>query len=297
MTLRVGLIGTGHMGAPIARRLREASLLRVVYDVDASKAEAAVGANLVARDPDALLDEVDVVITLLPTGDAIEDLFLSRPSLLDRWSSGQVLVDMGTTDPEMSRELERNVHASGGQYLEAPVSGGTSAALDGTLTIVTAGEETAFSVVRPILEVLGTEVFFVGPAGAAQTLKLANNLLLAVQTVAVGEAWALVRSASLDLRLAHRVLSVCSGDSRVLRTRVPEPGLVPGTPPSEDYAPGFPVRLMMKDIQLAKRVAATSESETPMLLAAEQRYAAAILDGFTERDISIVSREVGEDLD
>jgi 3-hydroxyisobutyrate dehydrogenase len=293
MTLIFGVVGLGNMGSLIAARLDHAGLLGLAFDIDPSRC-APFGAAAAAS-VEQLVDDVDVVVTLLPTSEAIHSLLLSDRSVLAHWSAGKILIDMGTTEPSVSIEVADAVARAGGRYIEAPVSGGTAAARSGALTVIAAGDRSAIADVRPLLDVVASEVSFVGAPGSAQLLKLANNMLLAVQTVAVGEAWRLVRASGLDPATAHEILTKCSGDSRVLRTRTPQPGLVPGSPPSDGFRPGFPVRLMLKDIDLALAAAGRAGASMTILEAARARYAAAAEHGHSEFDISIVGYSMGGD--
>src|SRR6266542_694764 len=237
--MKVGFVGIGAMGHPMANRLREVGLLASAYDIDPARARSLGRADVAAPDLAILARASDVVITMLPSERALQDVVLGPDGLVALGLAGRTLLDMGTTSPALSRRLAEAVRSAGGSFVEAPVSGGTEAARQGTLTIIAAGDDEAYLRVRPALEVLGEKVFFVGPAGAGQTLKIANNLLFAVNVAALGEAWSLVRSAGIAAELAFNVLVACSGDSRALRTRIPAAGLVPSAPPSRDFLPGF----------------------------------------------------------
>jgi 3-hydroxyisobutyrate dehydrogenase len=287
--VHVGFIGVGNIGAPMARRLVSAGHEVHAYDIRRDVAEAVVGAPNVASSPIDLLEGSDVIVTMLPSGGALEEMVLGLEGLELAWPPGLVFLDMGTTSPDLSRLLAEAVQARNGRYLEAPVSGGTAGAKSGTLTIIAAGDRASFDRLRPLFDALGERIFFVGSPGAAQTLKLANNLLLAVNVVSVGEAWSLVNASGIDPQVGFEVLTACSGDSRALRTRVPAPDLVPGYPPADGYRPGFTVALMMKDMALVAELSKELGLSTPTLDAARAEYARAVADGFTQSDIAIVA--------
>jgi len=291
--LRIGFVGVGAMGLPMAINLRQAGLLKSLFDLNSDRARMVGDPELLAPGLSDLLAGSDVVITMLPTEDALRDIVLGADGLVANSFEGKTLIDMATTSPELSQRLDRGVRSDGGRYLEAPVSGGTDGARAGTLTIIAAGDEGTYRDVAPALEVLGERVFFVGPAGAAQILKIANNLLFASNVAAIAEAWSLVRPQAIDPAIALEVLTACSGDSRALRTRVPEPGLVPDAPPSRGFRPGFRARLALKDLSLARDLAQSAGSTTPMLEAAHGLYSGMVEAGLGDLDLSAVARLIG----
>jgi 3-hydroxyisobutyrate dehydrogenase len=288
--LRVGFVGVGAMGLPMAINLRGAGLLTSLFDLDADRARMVGDPELLAQGLSDLLMGSDVVITMLPTEDSLEEIVLGTNGLITNGFEGKTLIDMATTPPELSRRLDREVRSTGGRYLEAPVSGGTDGARTGTLTIIAAGDEGTYHDMAPALDVLGERVFFVGPAGAAQVLKIANNLLFASSVAAIAEAWSLVRSQGIDPASALAVLTASSGDSRALRSRIPEPGLVVDAPPSCGFRPGFRARLALKDLSLAKDLAQGAGSTTPMLEAAHRLYSRLVEAGLGDLDLSAVTR-------
>jgi L-serine 3-dehydrogenase (NAD+) len=276
----------------MAIRLRQAGLLKSWFDVNPDRAHMVGDPEHMAQGLPALVADSDVVITMLPTEQALEEVVLGADGLLANGFLGKTLVDMATTPPKLSQSLDTQVRSAGGRYLEAPVSGGTEGASAGTLTIITAGDEGTYRDMLPALDVLGEQVFFVGPTGAAQLLKIANNLLFASNVAAIAEAWSLVRLEGVDPTIALAVLTASSGDSRALRSRVPEPGLVPEAPPSRDFRPGFRARLAQKDLSLARDLAQTAGSKTPMLEAAYSLYTRLVDSGLGDLDLSAVARLV-----
>jgi len=266
------------------------------YDSDRDRAHNVIGGMASVDAPRDLLGWAEVIITMLPSGSALTETLRGSTGLLSVWENGLALVDMGTTSPTVAEALAGELTARGGRYLEAPVSGGTSGAVGATLTIMAAGDRGLFDQIHPVLALLGTRVFFVGPAGVGQTLKLANNLLLAVNVVAVGEAWSLVLASGMDKKTAFEVLTTSSGDSRALRTRVPDAEVLPEGPAARDFEAGFRVGLMLKDASLVQELADHFGLLTPTLHAARGVYAHAVEDGCAELDIAIVARRLGEGL-
>lgn len=264
------------------------------YDLDRERAHTATSGGGSVDAPRDLVGWAEIIITMLPSGSALTGLLQGPQGLLNFWEAGLALVDMGTTSPTTAQALAGELTSRGGRYLEAPVSGGTSGALAATLTIMAAGDRELFDQISPVLALLGTKMLFVGPAGVGQTLKLANNLLLAVNVVAVGEAWSLVVASGMDRQAAFEVLTTSSGDSRALRTRVPDSEILPEGPAARDYEPGFRVELMLKDASLAQELADHFGLATPTLHAARNVYARATEAGYGDLDIAIVARQLGE---
>lgn len=292
--LRVGLVGVGAMGLPMAMNLLRAGLLKAVFDLDPDRGHLVGAPELVVSELSGVVAAADAIITMLPTEVALDEVFLGVDGLVGIGLQGKTVIDMGTTLPGVSRRLDQQVRSAGGRFLEAPVSGGTDGASAGTLTIIAAGDPAVYQKVAPILAVLGERIFLVGPVGAGQALKLANNLLFAANVAAIAEAWALVRSQEIDPAIAFTVLTASSGDSRALRTRIPEPGLVPEAPPSQGFRPGFRARLVLKDLSLAREVVRTTGSDMPMLEAARGLYSRLVEAGLGELDLSALAQVTTE---
>lgn len=291
---KVGVLGVGRMGEPIAKRLAAASYTLRAFDLDPAKAASIGGGVFAAGTPEEAVSGVDVVVAALPTPRAMRDVMFGPERLLADWPTGRALLDMGTGDPELARELASSLIERGGEYLEAPVSGGAAGAAAGTLTVIAAGEKKTFERLQPLLKTLSGKLFYVGSAGVGHQLKLANNLMLAVQVVAVCEAWNIVRNSGIEPTLAYTVLSNCSARSAALFSRVPEAGLNAAGPPSNNFAPGLTVSLMLKDLQLARKLLELAGSRSPVLDAATAEYQQAESSGIGDRDISVVCRGLEE---
>lgn len=296
---RIALIGAGRMGRPFGRRLLAAGHALTVVDRDpaavcALVAEGARGARDLAEalTDEALADRPDVAITSLPTPAVVEEVVLGDGGVLARLERGAALLEMSTGPPALARAIADAARERGIEALDAPVSGGPLGAGAGTLSIMVGGAPEAFDRVLPVLEALGSTIRHMGPPGAGQATKLANNLLAAVTMTALGEAVALARAEGLDMRAMYEAIAGASGDSSVLRQRFPVPGVLERAPASHDWEALFPVDLLIKDIRLALGAAAEHGLRLPAAELALHRYGEAQAAGWGGLDYSTVARLV-----
>ena len=285
------------MGLPIGRRLLAAGhRLTVVDRAPEPVAElVAAGATAAQSPADAMAGgDAELIVTSLPTPAVVESVVLGEHGVLARAARGAMLVDMSTGSPALARALAAAGLQRGVAVLDAPVSGGPLGARAGSLAIMVGGEPEAFARVLPTLRPLGETIRHMGPPGAGQATKLANNLLAAVQMAALAEAVALARAEGLDPRSMYEVIAGASGDSSVLRQRFPVPGVLPHAPASHDWAALFPVDLLIKDVGLALGAAAEHGLELPVTALALRRYAAAHDAGWGGLDYSTVARLIDD---
>ena len=279
------------MGGPMARRLMAAGFEVVVSDVAPEPVAAlcAEGATR-AEDPAAAAAAADATITSLPTPAIVEDVVTGERGVLAGAASGHVVLEMSTSAPSLARRLAAAGAERGVFVLDAPVSGGPRGADAGTLAIMVGGDADAFARVGPLLDELGGTVRHMGAPGSGQATKLTNNLLAATHMAVLAEAVALARSEGLDPAAVYEIVSSGTGDSRVLRNRYPVPGVLEHAPASNDWAPLFPVDLLVKDVGLALEAAAEHGLEMPLVAAAQERYVAAMEAGYGALDYSAVAK-------
>ena len=279
------------MGGPMARRLMAAGFEVVVSDVAPEPVAAlcAEGATR-AEDPAAAAAAADATITSLPTPAIVEDVVTGERGVLAGAASGHVVLEMSTSAPSLARRLAAAGAERGVFVLDAPVSGGPRGADAGTLAIMVGGDADAFARVGPLLDELGGTVRHMGAPGSGQATKLTNNLLAATHMAVLAEAVALARSEGLDPAAVYEIVSSGTGDSRVLRNRYPVPGVLEHAPASNDWAPLFPVDLLVKDVGLALEAAAEHGLQMPLVAAAQERYVAAMEAGYGALDYSAVAR-------
>ena len=274
---RVAFIGIGTMGLPIARHLVAAGHDVVAHDIDPARSQA-LGASAAGSPAEAAAD-VEFAFTSLP-GPASVRLVASE--IAAAMPSGGVFVDLSTGPPALARELAEELAGVGLEALDAPVSGGPAGAAAATLTVMVGGGESTFARAEPLLRAFGRP-FLVGGAGAGQAAKLCNNLVAGVTMVALADACAIAEREGIDAALLYELLTTSTGDSRVLRTRYPLPGVDPAHPSSLGYEPLFTLDLIAKDLALALAL-----GESPVAAAALAAYREAQEAGLGSRDYSAV---------
>jgi LDH2 family malate/lactate/ureidoglycolate dehydrogenase/3-hydroxyisobutyrate dehydrogenase-like beta-hydroxyacid dehydrogenase len=273
------------MGLPLGRRLLAAGHELVVCELDPGRA-AALGVP-VAPTPAGAFATAEVAVTSLPSVEAIEEVVLGRGGLLSGARPGTTVIEMSTSSPALARRLAAALEAQSVDVLDAPVSGGPRGAEAGTLTIMVGGRAPVFARQRELLGCMGTPVH-VGGHGAGQTLKLCNNLLAGCAMAALAEACALATGEGIDPETLYDVLASSTGDSRVLRTRFPIPGVDPLHPATNDYRPLFGLDLLVKDMSLALGLAGESGVAAPVAAAALAAYREAQQEGLGSLDYSAV---------
>lgn len=264
--MKIGFIGLGNMGAPMAANLVKAGHEVTGFDTAgvtvagvataASAAEAATGA--------------DVVITMLPNGAILRAV---AAEVIPAMTKGAALVDCSTVDVDSARAVAADALAAGLLAVDAPVSGGTGGATAGTLTFMAGGSEAAFAKAKPLFDIMGQKAVHCGEAGAGQAAKICNNMILGVTMIATCEAFALADKLGLDRQKMFDVVSTSSGYSWTMNAYCPAPGVGPQSPADNGYKPGFAAELMLKDLRLSQQAAESADADTPMGKAAAALYA------------------------
>ncbi len=288
----IAFVGLGSMGLPMATNLAKAGLEVRGFDVD--KAREAVladaGGTVGFNSPGQAAEGTQVTLMSLPNGSIVETVLLGVGGVLTIGSPPAHIVDLSTIAPADTKRFAEEAAARGSKLADAPVSGSSVGAADGTLTIMVGADDDVFATVRPVLDHLGKNVIHVGPVTTGESIKLINNLLAAVNVAAVAEAHNIARQAGMDIKVLHEVVSTATGTSWALLNRMPEKGLVPGSPVEDDFAPGFASELMAKDLELVRQMA--QQVGGPMLLGGvvQQLYSAAMASGWGRKDFSVLSR-------
>lgn len=243
--LRVGFIGLGLMGMPMAHNLLKAKFPVVVYNRSAGKVEEikAAGAEG-AGSPAGVATRTDVVITCLPMPRDVEQVFLGENGVVARARPGQVFIDMSTIDVATHQRIAAAAAEKGAGYLDAPVSGGVGGARAGTLTIMVGGDAADLERARPVLEAMGRTIYHVGPLGTGAIAKLINNMVGAANTLAAAEGLVLGVKAGLDPELLTQIVQDSSGGSKAFT-------LTSTSALNRSFAPGFMIDLAAKDVRLA----------------------------------------------
>ncbi len=289
---RIGFIGLGNMGAPMAANLVKAGHQVSGYDINqaALRALEAAGGKVATSAAEAARG-AEFVITMLPAGQHVREVWLHQGGLVEAVKdSGPLLIDCSTIDVASAREVTEAARQAGLAMLDAPVSGGTVGATNGTLTFMVGGTEEAFARGLPILQAMGKNIFLAGEAGAGQAAKICNNMMLAINMVGVAEGFLLAQKLGLDWNKLHQITSTATSQSWALSNYCPAPGPVPAAPSNRDYAPGFMAALMLKDVKLSQEAADATGSPTPLAAHALQFYQAVVDAGDGAKDFSVVFR-------
>ena len=263
--MRVGFIGTGNMGAPMARNLARAGHSVRGFDLRAGMPDGVEAASSIA----SAVEDAEVVVAMLPDGRALRN---AAAEAISRMAEGATLMDCSTADMESTRAVAAQCTEAGCGMLDAPVSGGIGGAEQGTLTFMVGGDAEALDRVRPLLDAMGKRIIPCGPVGSGQAAKLCNNLILGATMAATCESFALAKRLGLDAEALFDVVSTSSGQSWSTTTYCPVPGVGPRSPADNEYRPGFAAGLMTKDLQLAIDAAAATGSAVPMAVAAIREY-------------------------
>ncbi len=263
--MKIGFIGLGNMGAPMAANLAQAGHEVAGFDMaevavegvtlKSSAAEAAQGAN--------------VVITMLPNGDILQKV---ASEIVPMMPAGAVFLDCSTVDVDSARAVADMAAKAGLGALDAPVSGGIGGAQAGTLTFMVGGDAAAFETAKPLFDIMGQKAVHCGPSGNGQAAKICNNMILGATMIVTCEAFALADKLGLDRQKMFDVVSTSSGYSWSMNAYCPAPGIGPTSPADNGYTPGFAADLMLKDLRLAMQAAEGADADTPMGQAAMQLY-------------------------
>jgi 3-hydroxyisobutyrate dehydrogenase len=264
--MKIGFIGLGNMGGPMAANLAKAGHEVTGFDM----ADVAIdGVTMVSSGAEAAA-EAEVVITMLPNGQILRAV---ADQVVPVMAAGAALVDCSTVDVDSARAVAGQAADQGLLFVDAPVSGGVGGAAGGTLTFMAGGSADAFAKADPLFDVMGQKAVHCGEAGAGQSAKICNNMILGVTMVATCEAFALADKLGLDRQKMFDVVSTSSGYSWTMNAYCPAPGVGPQSPADNDYQPGFAAELMLKDLRLSQQAAESADADTPMGQLAQAIYA------------------------
>src|SRR6476469_9135131 len=266
--MKVAFLGLGDIGAPIASHLARDPFDLVVWNRTASKAEEFVAKHKarVAKSPAEAVSGADVIITCLPSSAEVEAVVHGENGILNAMRKGAVLVDCTSGDPPTSRSIAAELGGRGVDFIDAPVSGGTSGAKAGTLTVMWGGEETVFPRVKAVIEAFGKKIVHAGPVGSGDALKAVNNALLAVHILSTAEGLAILVKAGVDPKVALEVINASSGRSNSSENLIPQRVLTRAFPRT------FRLALLEKDIGIAAVLAEDLDAKTPLIALAAERF-------------------------
>jgi 3-hydroxyisobutyrate dehydrogenase len=285
--VNVGFIGLGAMGLPMTGHLLANGHTVAVASRSRGPVEAAVADGAIdGGDPQGVAAASEVVILCVPNSpDVVDVIDVMLPAL----SPGKTVVDCSTIDPDVERSQHERVRGAGARYLDAPLSGGTVGAEKGNLTLMVGGDEETLEAVRPVLDSFAGRIVHVGSPGMGQVVKLCNNLIYAAQMLATAEATALALTSGVDVAKLHDVLVHSTADCTAVRTRLP---VVPDSPASNEWRPGFMTELMAKDVGLALDYAGRAGVPMAATALVRQVLVAASNAGYGREDFSALAKVV-----
>ena len=272
--MKIGFIGLGHMGNPMARNLLKhghtlkvfdvvPGLVKKLTDLGAESATSAAGCS----------KDVELVITMLPSSPHVRSVYTGKDSgILSGVAPGVLLIDSSTIDPHTARDVAMDARAHGNNMVDAPVSGGTGGAEAGTLTFMVGGDAADFEKARPILQCMGKNIVHCGGAGNGQVAKICNNMMLAIEMIATAEGMALAAKLGMDPKVFAGVANSSSGRCWSSDTYNPYPGVLDTAPSSRGYTGGFGSDLMLKDLTLVTEAAKAAKQPVILGAFAQQLY-------------------------
>ena len=287
--MKIGFIGLGNMGLPMAINLLKAGHEVTGFDLVQAQIDAFEAAGgKVANSANATADGADVVISMLPASRHVESLYLGTNGLLANANPKTIFIDCSTISPKVAQAVAKEAKTKGFAMVDAPVSGGTAGAQAGTLTFMVGGEGSVVECIRPILEKMGKNIFHAGGSGAGQTVKVCNNMLLGIQMLGTSEALRLGIANGMDPKVLSDIMSKSSGRNWALELYNPCPGVMENVPSSKGYAGGFGVDLMLKDMGLAIENAQDLGASVPLGELSRQLFEAHSKAGNGQLDFSSV---------
>lgn len=296
MKTRVAFIGLGHMGGPMAANLVKAGFSVTGFDLaPPSLDQARANGIVIAESAAAAVKEADVVITMLPTGQHVMDLYTGvqgTAGILSAAPSGSLFIDCSTIAVEDALSVHELATTAGHRSVEAPVSGGVAGAAAGTLTFMVGASDSNFAQAAPLLEVMGARTVYCGGPGAGQAAKICNNMILGISMIAVSEAFVLGEKLGLSNEALFEVSANASGQCWALTSNCPVPGPVPTSPANHDFRPGFASALMTKDLGLAAQALASAGVHAALGTTAAALYREFSENGGAGQDFSAIINSI-----
>ena len=297
MSKSIGFIGIGNMGGPMASKLIKAGKKVRVYDISKDALEKAEEKkfNIANSINDLLKDLPSAIITMLPAGEHSKEVYLGKEGIISKVSKDCLLIDCSTIDIKTSIEIGTKAKQLGIKMIDAPVSGGVMGAENGNLTFLVGGSKDAFNLAKPLLEIMGKNIFHAGELGCGNGAKICNNLALGISMIGSSEALMLAKRLNIDIKKVHEIMKNASGNSWPISVYPPLPGLKEGVPSNNKYRPGFSAGMMSKDLKLAIECAEEVKANTPLGSTANDIYDKFCKEGYYNKDFSAISKVVGGD--
>ena len=290
---RIGFLGLGNMGMPMAKNLLGAGHSLVGFDVVPAAQEAAAAAGLtMVEAPADIFSDVEAVVTMLPAGEHVRLVYTGDKGLLANAPEGMLFIDCSTIDVATCRDVHAEAASKGHVMVDAPVSGGVAGAEAGTLTFMVGGEDAVFEKAKPFLEIMGRNIVHAGGAGNGQAAKICNNMILGISMIAVSEAFSLGQKLGLDPKVLFDISSAASGSCWAMLNHNPVPGIVETSAANRDYKPGFAAAMMHKDLKLSQAAANHAGAATPLGAEATALYTLFVNAGNGALDYSAIIKMI-----
>ena len=289
---KIGFIGLGNMGEPMAANLVKAGFDVIGFDlIEEAKKKAEQNGIQIAKDAVSTLENIDALISMLPASEHVESLYLGEDGFLSNLDKTVLIIDCSTIAPNSAIKVANQAKDLDLSMIDAPVSGGVVGAQESTLTFIVGGAENNVERAWPLLEKMGSNIFHAGSNGAGQVAKVCNNMLLAIHMCGTAEAISLGVKNGLDASVLSEIMRKSSGGNWSLEVYNPYPGVMSTAPASRNYEGGFLNKLMAKDLGLAKEASESTNSETPMGDLARKLYQDLISQGYEDLDFSSIQKK------
>ena len=284
---KIGFVGLGNMGSRMVTNLLNANYEVIGYDINEEFVKRLLPKGLKkASDLSDLSKDIDIIITMLPSGEIVEEVL---SSIIDRLNPGTLITDCSTIDVDKAKSLHKKCKDRKLQSLDAPVSGGIGGAENGTLTFMVGGTEDTYKLMLPLFKVMGKKSLLCGSYGTGQATKACNNMLLATTMIGVGEAFNLGQNLGLDPQKLFEILSTSTGSCWAINSYCPLKGVGPKSPADNDFQPGFSMDLMFKDLSIALKAIESTKTSAPFGIRAQENFKRMVDDKKGSLDFSAIT--------
>jgi len=287
--MKIAFIGLGNMGRGMALNLLKAGHEVNIYDINTniiaqlSKKGCTGHINLINA-----VNDVSVVITMLPEGSHVREVFLGKTGIINNVQENTILIDCSTIDIESIKNVGEEALKNNMHIIDAPVSGGVVGADNGTLTFMVGGKEESFNLALPILNNMGKKIVHAGDLGAGQVAKICNNMILGISMIALGESFTMAKQLGLDQSKFFEISSKATGMSWAMLNHLPVADIIDTAAANNNFKPGFAASMMVKDLSLAQSAASSVNLETPFGALALEMYKKFINEGNGDLDYSAI---------
>ena len=285
---KVGFVGLGNMGARMVTNLLNANYEVIGYDINEEFVKQLLPKGLKkASDLNDISKDIDIIITMLPNGEIVEQVL---DSIMDSLTPGTLITDCSTIDVDKAKILHKKCEDRKLLSLDAPVSGGVGGAENGTLTFMVGGTEDAYEIMLPLFEVMGQKSLLCGSSGTGQATKACNNMLLATTMIGVGEAFNLGKNLGLDPQKLFDILSTSTGSCWAINNYCPIKGVGPKSPADNNFEPGFSASLMFKDLSIAVKAIQSTNTSAPFGTKAQENFGNMVNEKKGNLDFSAITK-------